>query len=213
VPPPLDLPPSIALRLAVAGPEEAPPLAALSAAERERMASFGSEKRRRAFALGRATARGLLAERLGVAPEVVPLAVAADGAVEAPGLCLSLAHTASGVRAVAAAVAAAHAVGVDVEALRPRHPDLAGFLLHPDEGALLDALPYGPALAPVVLWAVKEAVLKAQRTGLRVSPKKLLTHLDVDRQRGVVHVEGGAVWAVRYGEHAGCVLAVAFPAE
>jgi 4'-phosphopantetheinyl transferase len=210
--PPVDLPDEITLRFAT-GLASAPPLLAeLSEEERARAASFGSEKRRRAFALGRATARRLLAEQLGVPPGIVPLAIAPDGAVEVPGLHLSLAHTATESRTVAVAAAGPRPLGVDVEVLRPRRPDLYRFLLHPEEYPLLDLLPHGPELAPVVLWALKEAVLKAQRTGFRISPKQLRLTLDPEgAPSGTVRVEGGGVWAVRYAEWEGCALAVAFP--
>lgn len=210
----MDLPPDVILHVA-AQSADAPLPATLSDAERQRLETFGSAVRRRTFALGRATLRELLAERLGMTAEGVPLEVAADGAPEVAGhaLHVSLAHTATDHQTVAVAAVSPRAIGVDVEAIRPRRPDLYRFILHPDEYGLLDALPHEHDAAQVVLWALKEAVLKAQRSGFRCSPKKLRLSLDPGGHSGIVVVEGGAAWAVRYAEHEGCALAVAYAPE
>lgn len=206
----MTLPDDIALRLAVCGTAEPLPTAALSGEERDRLAGFGSEKRCRAFALGRATARSLVAERLGIAPAAVPLRVAADGAPEVDGadLSLSLSHVATETQTLAAVALAERRVGVDLELIRPRRPDLYRFLLAPEDYGVLDGL--GPHdEAQVLVWTVKEAVLKALRTGFRLSPKKL--RLDVpETGRAVIMVEGGTAWEVRFERREGCFLAVAF---
>jgi 4'-phosphopantetheinyl transferase len=205
------LPDDVILRVSACPATGPAPPAPLTDDERARLATFGSEKRRMAFVLGRATVRELLAERLGVVATSVPLMVATDGALEiGGGLRVSLAHTATEREAVAAAVAGSRPVGVDVEALRPRRPDLYRFLLHPDEYGLLDALPHEPEVGQVVLWAVKEAVLKAQRTGFRCSPKQLRVELADGGHHAVVRVESGEVWEVRIAERHGCAVAVAF---
>ena len=206
------LPDDITLRLAVR--EATAPLAldALPREERDRIEGFGSAKRRREFALGRATARALLADHLAVAASDVPLHVAADGAPVIVGgpLHLSIAHAATDERTLAAAVVAPGPVGVDLEVIRPRRPDLYRFILHPDEYGLLDTLPHAHDAAQVLLWTLKEAALKAMRTGFRTSPKKLRLTIEPVERVAWVQVEEGERWALRYEEREGCFVAVAF---
>ena len=208
----MDLPDDIALRLLVRDAEATLPLAALSAEERDQLRSFGSETRRRSFALGRMAVRALLAERLALAEPAVPLLVADDGALEVRegGLRVSLSHVATRRQTLAVAVAAPHAVGVDLEVVQPRRPDLYRFLLAPDDYGILDTLPFDHHEAQVLIWTLKEAVLKALRTGFRLSPKKL--RLSVGPEPGVASVTVEDVrWALRYERQFGCFLAVALP--
>jgi 4'-phosphopantetheinyl transferase len=208
----MQLPDDIALRFA--GRTTTAPLAldALPPDERAQAVGFGSEKRRREFALGRTTARMLLAERLAVAAPDVPLRVAPDGAPELdePALHVSIAHAATAAQTLAVAAVGARPLGVDLEPIRPRRPDLYRFLLHPDEYGLLERLPHEHDAAQVLLWALKEATLKAMRTGFRVSPKMLRLTVEPNRQAASVRVESGGRWMLRYAERDGCFLAVAF---
>jgi 4'-phosphopantetheinyl transferase len=208
----MNLPDDITLRLAVC--EAAAPLSldALPQGERDRVEGFGSEKRRREFALGRATARALLADHLAVAAPDVPLRIAADGAPELDGgrLHLSIAHAATSERTLAAAAIAPRPVGVDLEVIQPRRPDLFRFLLQPDDYGLLDRLPLEHDAAQVLIWTLKEATLKAMRTGFRVSPKKLRLSVDAERQAATVSIGGGGSWSLVYEQRDGCFVAVAF---
>lgn len=209
----MDLPDDISLRLSACPASAAPALTGLPAAERAQAVAFGSAKRRREFALGRSTARALLAEHLALAEPDVPLRIGEDGAPEVEGtdLHLSIAHASSAERSFAAAAVAPHPVGVDLEVVRPRRPDLYRFVLHPDEYGLLDTLPHGHDAAQVLLWTLKEAALKAMRTGFRCSPKKLHLTVETGRQAGSVWVEDGGTWELRYAEGEGYFVAVAFP--
>ena len=178
-PPALALPPGLAVRLARggAGPD------VLSAAERARVVGFGSADRRRRFALGRSAARTLAAERLGCAPADVPLAVGADGALRldgqgCDGLHVSISHAGRGGNAVSVAALADRPVGVDVEAVAARHPALWRRVLRDDEHDLLDALGGPTDSAQTLLWSMKEAVLKGQRTGLRAGARSVRLALD-----------------------------------
>jgi 4'-phosphopantetheinyl transferase len=208
----MQLPDDIVLRFAAQASTAPPALDALPPDELAQAEGFGSEKRRREFALGRAVARALLAERLAVAAPDVPLRIAADGAPELdePALRVSIAHAATAAQTLAVAAVGARPLGVDLEPIRPRRPDLYRFLLHPDEYGLLEELPHEHDTAQVLLWSLKEATLKAMRTGFRVSPKTLRLAVDPDRQTASVRVETGERWALRYAERDGCVLAVAF---
>ena len=189
----------------------------LSPDEAARCAAFGSADRRRHFALGRLALRTLAAERLGLAPAAVPLGVAADGAVEVAGhaLRVSVSHGGAGDATVALAAVAARAVGVDVEAVRPRRADLWTRILRPDERPALDALGGPSDASQTLLWSLKEAVLKGQRTGLRAGARSVRLALaeDADLRAGAAMARSDAsgAWTLRYVRRGGAwlVLAVA----
>ena len=203
------LPDDIALRVALRADAAPLPTDALSAEERERLAGYHRPKRQREFTLGRAVTRALLADRLGGDPAAIPLEVADDGAPEVRGdsLHVSIAHTATGTATVAAAAVGRRRLGVDVEAIRPLRDGIERFFLRPDEKPLVEQLPEGSAL--VVLWALKEAVLKAERTGFQTSPMKLRLVLDGPGNAAATVEEGGG-WTLRWAERAGCIVVVAF---
>jgi len=181
----------------------------ISEVERQRIGTFGSEKRQREHLLGRVALRQLVAEHTGMAAREVNLRVPKGGWVEVDvSPCwLSVSH--SGTHAFAAL--ATHPVGVDIEVRRSVRDDLHRFLLHPDEYWFLDYWEearsgngsYDDTL--VRLWSIKEAVLKARRTGFRMSPKKIrLKALSgIDAQLAV----GKEKWTVASGldTHAGAV--------
>jgi len=196
----------------------------LSGEELACLDTFGSEKRRREFIAGRAAARSLLARHLACDPTDVPLRIAEDGAVDvspasvsaspsaSPGapIHLSIAH--SGPHAVA--VISEEPVGVDLEAIVPRDAGLERFLMAPAQRGLIEGWPYARDEALVLAWALKEAVLKARRSGFRLSPKKL--HLTLNdtgsehegRGEATISVEGDTTWSVlferlRFTEDAG----------
>lgn len=177
----------------------------LSEEERACFGTFGSEKRRREFIAGRAAARSLLAEMLSCEPAEIVLQIAGDGAVDVPEapVHLSIAH--SGPHAVAAV--AEGGVGVDVEQIVPRDPGVERFLMAPDQVGIMQHWPYDRDAALVLAWALKESVLKARRSGFRLSPKKL--HLELtpapNPERGgaaVIDVQNGSAWRVLYASAA-----------
>ena len=200
-----DLPDDIALRWLLPG-AAADGADVLTDDERARMQSFGHPKRKAEFERGRIALRLLLAERLGVAPRDVPLQVAADGAVELAGFdeVVSIAH--AGGRAVAAA--GRRALGVDVERIVPRRPDLYRFLLHSDEYGVLDVFERPMDEALLICWTLKEATLKARRSGFRLSPKKLR----LEPQGAQIHIAGpgGERWHARFEVRDGFVVSVAY---
>lgn len=168
----------------------------LSKEEQALLSSFGAETRRQEFLAGRAAARELLGACLGVPPATVPLRRADDDAVDVveSDWQVSIAH--SGGHALAAA--AQHAIGADLEHIKPRDPAIADFLFAPEDRGLVDTLPYGPDAALVLCWALKEAVLKARRSGFRTTPKALRLRVDPARGTAAVQVEGGQAWTVFY---------------
>ena len=181
----------------------------LSHEERARLATFASAERRRHFALGRLAARHVVGACWGRAPEAVALVVDAGGAVTLESGHVSIAHGGRGFEAVGVAAYADRPVGVDVEAVGPRHPGLARRIVRPDEAGLLDALG-GPGDDSVTLvWALKEAVLKGQRTGLRAGARSV--RLAVDGPGGVVEAwsDRSGPWRVAFRRRGGLWMTVA----
>jgi len=160
------------------------------------------------FTLGRAAARTLLAERLDLAPAEVPLHVADDGGVDVVGAAMKVSISHSGGHAVAAV--AERVVGIDLERIAPRHPRLPGFLLHPDEYPVFEALPLDRARALMLYWTLKEATLKALRTGFRRSPKEIRLSVDLAAETGLAHIVEEAPMHLRFTERGSYYLAVAF---
>lgn len=182
----------------------------LSEAERSRLASFGAVSRRHEFLLGRALARRLLGSCLDVAPGRVPLHRAEDDGVDVgrEGWFVSIAH--SGESALVGA--ARHPLGIDLELIQPRDPAVADFLFAPEDRDLPDALPYDPDASLILCWAMKEAVLKARRSGFRRSPKDLRLSVDPDAGTARVRVEEGRTWTVGFARLDGFWGTVAVPA-
>ncbi|GAB5519265.1 MAG: 4'-phosphopantetheinyl transferase superfamily protein [Rhodothermales bacterium] len=209
------LPSSITIkRLVYQAEQVASYLDVVSEVERARIETFGSEKRQHEHLLGRVALRQLVAEHTGATPQGVNLHVPKGGWVEVDvSPCwLSVSH--SGDHAFAAL--ATHPVGVDIEMRRTVRDDLHRFLLHREEYWYLDywetamggSGSYDDTL--IRLWSIKEAVLKARRTGFRMSPKKIrIKYLAADEARLKV---GKEEWCVAYGldTHA---WAVAWPAS
>lgn len=192
VPPGLGVPATIAVALA-----SRPDTALLSSDERARMAGFASAERRLGFALGRTAARSLLAEALGLPAAEVPLTVGGDGAPRSPGRRVSIAHTGRGPRAVAVAAVAAGPVGIDVERVAPRRPDLWRRILAPDEHGVLEALGGPTDETQTLLWALKESVLKGQRTGFRAAAQSVVLTLGADGRARALSATSGN-WEIAY---------------
>lgn len=180
--------------------------ALLSEEEAQRVASFADPKRRREFVLGRAAARLLLSERLAVAPSEVKLRVAESGVVEVAsgGLYLSISH--SGDWAVA--VASSRRIGVDIERITPRLPELEQYMLHPEEPSLADALSLDKERANILCWTLKEATLKAMHRGLAYSPKKLRLDVGLEEGRATVRDADGRLWEAWFEERDSYYVAV-----
>ncbi len=205
----MNLPPDIAIRWMTYDPAQAGVLEALlSSEERVRVARYTHAGRRRSFTLGRAAARTLLAERLGVGPAQVPLCVAEDGGIDVDGAAVTISIAHSGAHAVAAI--AERAVGIDLERIAPRHESLPRFLLHPDEYAAFDALSLDAERTAILYWTLKEATLKALRTGFRLSPKKLRLEIDLPTQSARAHLVDQPPMHLRFEEREAYYLAVAF---
>ena len=178
------------------------------------MAGFGHASRRRQFALGRVAARTLAAERLGVSPVDVPLRVGADGAPEVGRLGVSIAHTGRAGAVAALAAVAAQPVGVDLERVAPRRPDLWTRILNPSEHDLLDALGGPTDDVQTLLWTLKESVLKGQRTGFRAGGRSIHLATEADGEAPehglATAMSGDATWRIAFGRVGDLWAAVAW---
>ena len=187
------------------------PSAVLSRDELARLASFGHPDRRRGFEFGRIAARSLLAELLGVAPVDVPLVVARDDGlvVEGHPVHVSISHAGHGPSAQSIAVIAARPIGVDLEEIVPRREDLYRRILHTDEYGMLELLNLPHNEAQILLWSLKEAVLKGLRTGFRRSAQSV--HLDdISDGTGHAHVGDGPPWNLRFARLEGFWATLAY---
>jgi phosphopantetheinyl transferase len=207
----LDVPQDVRWRVVSAESATDDPSVVLSPDELARMESFGHPDRRRGFAFGRMAARGLLAEWLGVSPDNVPLAVASDGGVVVDGhlIHVSISHAGHGPSAQSIAVIAERPIGVDLEEIVPRRDDLYRRILHPDEYGLLQTLGLNHNEATVLLWSLKESVLKGLRTGFRRSAQTVRLD-DLSDGMGHAHMDDGPSWNLRYTRREGFWITLAF---
>ena len=186
--------------------------ALLDPEERARCGTFGSAERRRSFIAGRTALKTLVARHTGKAPGAVHIHVAEAGSLSVDGPWhVSLAH--SGVWAVAAL--APVPIGIDLEQIQPRDPAVARFLFAPDDRDTLDTLPGTDSERLVLAWTLKEAVLKARRSGFRCSPKAI--QLQVDAQAQTAHATVARTtphdhWHLSFGRRHGYWWAWALPA-
>jgi phosphopantetheinyl transferase len=109
-------------------------------------------------------------------------------------VCVSIAHSGD----LAVAIAHEKAVGIDVEIIEPRNPGLEMLALAASERALLDRVVSGMRGDPVRsrsdaftrFWAAKEAVSKAEGTGLAGRPTAFVVNaIDGDRLHVVCKTE------------------------
>ncbi|MCH7637985.1 MAG: 4'-phosphopantetheinyl transferase superfamily protein [Bacteroidetes bacterium] len=207
----LEVPQDIKWRVVSADSAVDDPSAVLSPDELARMESFGHADRRRGFAFGRIAARSLLAERLDVAPVDVPLAVASDDGlfVEGHPIHVSISHAGHAAHGQSIAVIADRPIGVDLEEIVPRRDDLYRRILHPDEYSLLETLGLDHNEAQILLWSLKEAVLKGLRTGFRRSAQTVRLD-DLSDGKGHAHMDDGPSWNLRYTRREDFWITLAF---
>ncbi len=168
--------------------------------ERALAAALTVDKRRVDFVAGRVAARRALA-RLGVPASACVLPEPDGAAAGAPRVhdgggfardsspvALSIAHGAGWAVAVAGRGVR---VGVDIEAVEPRHPSFAAEAFAAGElAAWARALGRSSADPRVVTaaWCVKEALLKLAQCGLR-APLPTMVPLRIDLQSNRIHTQ------------------------
>jgi 4'-phosphopantetheinyl transferase len=162
-------------------------LRTLDTIERERAARFRHVEDRRRFVLGRSSLRRLLAAELGVADSALVFGVNAFGKrlLLSPDNAIDFSSSHSG-DWVLHAFDTAHAVGVDVECVRPGFaatPDFA-VALSPEERLRLEQVPERDrAHAFARVWVRKEAYVKALGEGMSRSPAHISIDLDATGER------------------------------
>ena len=205
----MELPPDMDLRwVAASDVREETQLGLLSDAERARFHGIRHPRARQHFLLGRVALRLLLADRLAMHPAAVPLVVAPDGSVDVAAnlIRVSIAHAGR----CAVAVAARRTVGVDLEVIQPRERGVEEFMLHSSEREAYEHLPLDRTRRLILYWTLKEAVLKALRTGLRRSPKRVRLVVNLEYGSGLAIVEGCAPFELRFQQRDGYYVSVAY---
>jgi 4'-phosphopantetheinyl transferase len=176
----------------------------LTAEERSLLASFHHERRRTSFVMGRNAARLAASAWTGSRPEEIEIGIEASGAVTLVShpCSLSIAHSGE----LAMAVISARQVGVDLERSRPVARGLVERISSPEEQERLNES--GLPNVPLACWTLKEAVLKAIGTGLRIAPRRLDLYVDGEAAR-IETPEHGA-WDARIRHSGEYTMAVAW---
>jgi phosphopantetheinyl transferase len=176
--------------------------------EERRLASFGLARRRAEFVLGRSLIRWLAAETLRTSSPV-EICVRENGSLFLPesGYHVSLAHS----RDSAVAILGPTQVGVDLEVIRTRDPRLLDRLLTDTERGRLARFIGVDDAAPIVLWTIKEAVLKASGTGLRAGLRSIEV-CSVSEREATVR-DGEQLWRVHIARMDDLCLSVALASE
>ena len=206
-----NLPSDIAFRLECAAELLSSDVDLLSEGERERYEAFGHDDRKRGFLLGRKAAKRLISEHenLDVSDAEVVVLDGGSPAISQSKRRLSISHAGHGDNVLAMACIAERPVGVDLELIAPRRADLYTRVLHPDEYGLLDDLDLQHNEVQLLLWSLKEAVLKGLQTGFRRSAKNV--HLDdLSDGTGRAHLHDGPSWHLRYARHGMFWATIAF---
>ena len=176
--PPWPVPVDLACCLVTPGAADAA-VAGLDDAERERANTFRRVEDQHRFIVGRAALRTALARAAGCDPASLTFAAGPHGKpIEtgaASGLAFNVAH--SGDYALVA-VTHAHAIGVDIEAIRDEVDLLAlsKRVFTPVERDRIERAPPGERTAQFFRqWVRKEAVLKGLGVGLTIEPHTVET--------------------------------------
>ncbi len=191
---PLDQPPDIVARL----------WQTLAADERARAERFAFTPLRQRFIVARGALRDLLSRYTGEAPDRVALTYGAQGKpalVARAGradLHFNLSHSES---LAVYAVTRAHAVGVDVEHVRPitDRDQIAQRFFAAREVAALRALPPERQLAGFfACWTRKEAYIKARGEGLALPLSQFAVAVDPDASAALLWVGDDPLEAARW---------------
>ena len=150
----------------------------------------------------------LLSEHMNVDPREVPLSVDEDGGlnVEGTGYHVSISHTAR----QAVAVVGRRPVGIDLESIKRLRAEIRHYVYHEDDYGLFASLPLDETRAQILAWALKEAALKARRTGFRFSPRRMRIDLSLDEQTALLQEDTGNTWRAAFLEKDGLYLAIAY---
>lgn len=154
----------------------------LHAADQECSRAYAFPRRRHSFLLGRRAAQRALVALLGLSPDealevrpgVLGYPVVASADHRRPQV--SIAHTRG--MSVAVAFFEDHLMAIDLEHVAPPRREAIRRYCRPAECALLDAQEGSPGLIETALWACRESLSKALRTGLPLLEAYELKSLD-----------------------------------
>ena len=143
-----------------------------------------SETRRAEWLAGRLAAKRLLLEELGIAP--LSWSVERDGVAPSfagltlPDTLLSLSHSGGWGAATLSDVSAEGSAGIDIQRIRPVHPGLCARVFTSGEREQI-AAHFGTedsADGMLLLWALKEAAIKARRQAWGRPLRGIVVHLE-----------------------------------
>lgn len=183
----------------------------LSEQERAALLGLKIEKRQRDWLAGRLAAKVLLRRKLRTAFGLKVPAPSIEILNDAAGvpsfavwgssefgreMNISITHNAGHGACAIGLTAETGWVGIDLELVRPVRRELLRYFLSDEERRWLEEEPeIGPAPTPVMLWAIKEAVLKADRKRTLTTMRQVVLTRGTDGSFGVqpVGVGRGAV--------------------
>ncbi len=161
---------AVALVLSLDDPAASPLWSLEPSRQDEADLSYAGASSRHRFYERRALLRALVAAQLHCAPDEVIIGYDSAGAPRILSPECPFHVSVAGRDELAAAAVSASAVGVDLEPL-DREAEPVAAVLHPNEIASLEALePGSRGEAFLRIWTMKEAYLKALRTGLNCDP-------------------------------------------
>lgn len=183
---------------------EAPCENCLSPAEQERAAAMRHADKQRHFIAARSALRMILSRYVGIAPEKLPLASAAQGKpfldmADVPQF--NITHA----RSKALIAVASVAIGIDLEFPRSvRHLDrLVEHYFAPEEEKILTALPDDQrAQAFLAAWTRKEACLKATGEGIAGGLHRYRVTLRAYEEAQLLSIDGNETAARDWTLHA-----------
>ena len=174
----------------------------LTARERALCDAAASARRRAERRAGRLAMKRLLRETFGVVP--LTYEIGTDGLAPIligwtllPEITVSLSHSAGLGAASWSWAAPEGCVGVDAQHIRPTHPGLAARVFTPAERAQAAQMPE----AVLLLWALKEAAIKARRRAWSRPLREILVTLDApgdDQGTARIAVAGESGMAAQY---------------
>ena len=166
-------------------------------------ASWPSAKRRGEWLAGRLAAKRLLREAFGLEPLACEIGKEGVAPVvhglERPSVRLSLSHCAGLGAASWSDAGDEGTVGVDAQWVRPVHPGLRDRVFRAEEQAQIAAR-FGSADDPaglLLLWAIKEAAIKARRAAWGRALRDIGVTLD-EEGAAVVEIAGEAPMSAAY---------------
>ncbi len=168
-------------------------LSGLTPAEREVFDQLAVDKRRHEWFAGRIAAKRAVQRELGLPFPRLEIRLEESGRpllfVDERPSALHLSITHSG--GIAAAIAASHPIGLDVERIEPRDHTFEALVLTDGDRSRLDGLT-GPARdeSLTLLWCEKEAYAKLEGSGLRIPFADLVVPAHVAVERGTLAVGG-----------------------